>query len=186
MPENEITNIRFYWPSVSGYEADGSLSFRLTGAEGDTRYTGHHDVPVDSPDFAFWQWLHENRAYWPSFFEERFLCSLQAYHSSASTRFSLPPDGIYLIVAPWSGPSKMVEHEIRQAMARRAFPLPVSFIDTDSAEIESLFPQFRPFLHGWGEIFGVRSGRCDLFFSPDGRSDTISSEVAHLYKHYEV
>jgi hypothetical protein len=72
-----------------------------------------------------------------------------------------------------------------KAMAPRAFRLPVSFIGTDSAEIENLFPQFRPFLHGWGEIFGVRSGRCNLFFSPDGRSDTFSFEGAYIYKHYE-
>ena len=40
---------------------DGTLWLRTSGWEEDWHFCGKHDVAPDSPDFAFWMWLINDR-----------------------------------------------------------------------------------------------------------------------------
>ena len=183
MPEDE-SDVRFYWPSVSGFEPDGSLSFRFTGSEGDHRFTGQFPVAVDDPDFDFWSWVHQHRHSLPRFFEEYYISPLRQRFLSGQHTFAMPDDSVIVVVADWSGPARMVEAELRCELDIRGLPIPVEFLNTDSPEIDARLPQMRAFLHGWGEIFGFRGGRCDLFIAPGRHPSTISQTVDYLFKHY--
>ena len=184
MPDDK-SDVRLYWPSVSGYEADGSLSFRLTGSEGDCWFTGHFPVAPDDPEFRFWAWVHDHHRTLPPFFDEYYIPSLRASFLAGNNTFAIPEDSLYVITADWSGPSLMVQTAMRQELDSRSLPLPVRYMSTDSTDIDLRFPQLRPFLHGWGEIFGFRGGRCDLFFAPGPHPSTISQTIDYLFKHYE-
>lgn len=178
------SDVRFYWPSVSGYEADGSLSFRFTGCEGDCRFTGCFPVGADDPDFQFWEWVHKHRHSLPDFFEEYYIPSLREQFLAGAETFIMPEDSLCVVVAEWSGPARMVETALRRALETRTLPMPVRFLNTDSAEVDATFPQLRPFLHGWGEIFGIRDGRCDLFLAPGRYPSAISQSIDSIFRHY--
>ena len=183
MPDDD-PDVRFYWPSVSGYETDGSLSFRFTGSEGDCRFTGCFPVATDDPDFQFWAWVHEHRHSLPAFFEEHYIASLRQQFLTGQQSFFMPEDCLCVVVAEWSGPARMVESTVRRELATRTLPIPVRFLNTDSAEVDAAFPQLRPFLHGWGEIFAFRGGRCDLFLAPGRHPFSISEVIDSLFKSY--
>ena len=140
---------------------------------------------MTDPDFQFWQWVHEHRRELPPFFEEGYISSLRHHFLSGTHSFVVPPDGVYVVTAAWSGPARMVETAFRSQLATRSMPLPVSFLSTDSTDIDTTFPQLRPFLHGWGEVFGFVGGRCDLFFAPGQHTPTITEYIDAIYQHYD-
>jgi hypothetical protein len=183
MPDQDA-DVRLYWPSVSGYETDGSLSFRFTGSERDCRFTGGFPVATDDPDFQFWAWIHEHRHSLPEFFEEYYIPSLRQHFLAGHPSFLMPEDILCVVVAEWSGPARMVESAFRRELMTRTLPMPVRFLSTDSAEVDATFPQLRPFLHGWGEIFVFRGGRCDLFLAPGRHPSSISKVIDCLFKSY--
>ncbi len=184
MPDDD-RDVRFYWPSVSGFETDGSLSFRFTGSEGDCRFTGRVPVATDNPDFKFWAWIHEHRHSLPAFFEEYYISSLRQHFLAGHQSSLMPEDSVCVVVAEWSGPARMVESAFRRELATRTLPIPVRFLSTDSADVDATFPQLRPFLHGWGEIFSFRGGRCDLFLAPGRHQSSIPLVIDSLFNHYE-
>ncbi len=178
------SDLRFYWPSVSGYQPDGSLSFRLTGQEGDCRFTGSFPVPLDAPDFPLWAWLHKSRKFFPIFFEERHIPALRQSFESGPPCVAAPADGIYVVTAKWSGPARVVENAFRNELTRRDAPLPVHFVETDSAEVDRLFPQLRPFLHGYGEVIAFENGKCDLFDPRGIGNGDIPAFVDSVYQSF--
>ena len=181
---NSPSSLQFYRPGLSSRQPDGSLSFSFSGWEGDQRFSGNQPILADDPDFPFWAWLHAHRGSFPRSFEKRFIPALRHSFQAGHDRFVTPADGIYLVTAEWSGPSRMLEQAFRSELAKRDPPLPFHCVETDSAEVDDLFPQLRPFLHGYGEVIAFENGKCDLFDSRGIRNADIPAFINSVYQSF--
>lgn len=72
----------------------------------------------------------------------------------------------------------------KRELALRKLSIPVYFINTESEEVDRMFPQLRPFLHGWGETFLFNNGKCDLFCSSKDGLKSFSSHFPHIFQNY--
>lgn len=79
----------------------------------------------------------------------------------------------------------MLEQAFRGELVKRDPPLPFHFVETDSAEIDQLFPQLRPFLHGYGEVIAFENGECDLLDPRGIRNAEIPAFVASVYQSFQ-
>jgi hypothetical protein len=56
-------SIVLYWPDCHGFDDDGTLHVKRTGATGHNWWTGEHAFAPDDPDYAFFRWLVAQKEY---------------------------------------------------------------------------------------------------------------------------
>jgi len=58
--EDDEASVYYKWP-LHEFLADGTLRIRTSGYRGSCLFSGINDAAPDSPDFAFWMWIINDR-----------------------------------------------------------------------------------------------------------------------------
>jgi hypothetical protein len=171
----------YYSLHVCGPTRDGGIRVKTSGYEGDVHYTGHEEVPPDSPDIGAWRWLHENRKAFPPIIPQNLFPGIALRFRAGPPAVRVPPSGFYFISATWSGPAAAARMALESAHAGRPLPRPLYILDTDSPEPSEQFPQLMGLLHGWGEVFGFIDGHCDLYLTLGKDLTMLERMIGFLY-----
>lgn len=93
-----------------------------------------------------------------------------------------PEDGYYFVAVPCSGPTFAAREALETAHKTRPLPRPLKILDGESAEPSQHFPHLTGLLHGWGELFGFREGKCDFYQTLGKNLESLPRAIEQLYE----
>ena len=176
-------HLHLLWLHTCVADGDG-FRVKMSGWEGDGdfHYTGNDSIAADHPDFKVWQWISTHRRFFPPLISRADLANLISRSRESLPDPKVPEDGFCLICVDSSGPAVASRKALEAANLLRPLPRPLQIIDGDSDEVTRLFPHLIGLFHGWGELLGFSSGRCDQFSSLGRSLETLQSSIDHLYE----
>jgi hypothetical protein len=180
-----IANITFLWPHVSTKAADGVISTKTSGYEGDCHWTGERQFAPSDEFYEVWDWVYRNRHVFPPVFNDDLLVAVNAYYESDKSRryrhgiqISREPHHLF-VHAYWSADSvwadqKLQDHEL----------LPKEVLKIDPLPRNETWGFLMPFCHGYGEYFIFEDHRCQ-FYAPLGKERAAFDGYAAMIRQHD-